>query len=63
MSMIRGIIAMSIGVILLSSVFITTVKAANTTGWSTSETAMWGLLSLMGIVGLVYGIGSVFGIV
>lgn len=63
MTFIRGIIAMSIGVILLSSVFITTVKGVNTTGWSGSETAMWGLLSLMGIVGLVFGIGSVFGIV
>jgi hypothetical protein len=27
-----------------------------------AETAMWGLLTLVGIVGLVYGVMSVFGI-
>ena len=62
MSMLRGIISLSIGVILLANVFIFTVKDTNTTGWSSSETSLWGLLTLMGIVGLLYGIGAVFGI-
>lgn len=45
-----------------------------TTGWGTNqtgvggvaftsaETAMWGLLTLIGIVGMVYGVMAVFGI-
>ena len=30
--------------------------------FSTSESAMWGLLTLIGIVGLVYGVLNVFGL-
>ncbi len=30
--------------------------------FSAAETAMWGLLTLIGIVGLVYGVMNVFGI-
>lgn len=63
MSLFRGIITMSIGVIMLANVFIFTVKNTSTTGWSGAEVAMWGILSLMGIIGLVYGIASVFGLV
>lgn len=32
-------------------------------GFTSAETAMWGLLALIGIVGMVYGVMSVFGIV
>jgi hypothetical protein len=73
---IMGIISLSIGIVLLSSVFITTVKAANTTNtpcynssgmlttcsWSTAEIALWGLLTIVGIAGLVYGVLNVFGL-
>jgi len=31
-------------------------------GFTSAETAMWGLLTLVGIVGLVYGVMAVFGI-
>lgn len=61
-SFIGGIINITIGAVILASVFITTVKNQNTTGWSASEVAMWGLLSLVGIVGLVYGVLQVFGL-
>ena len=59
---IMGIISLSVGVVVLAGVFITTVKAQNTTGWAASETALWGLLSIVGIAGLVYGTLSVFGL-
>jgi len=62
MSMIRGIISLSIGVVILSGVFITTVKGVNTSGWSTAEIALFGLLTTIGIAGLVYGTASVFGL-
>ena len=57
-----GIISLTIGVVILSSVFITTVKNTNTTDWETSETALWGLLTIAGIAGIVYGTLNVFGL-
>lgn len=62
-SFIGGIINITIGAVILASVYITTIKAQNTTGWTTAETSMWGLLTLVGIVGLVYGVLMVFGLV
>lgn len=59
---IMGIISLTIGVVVLSGVFITTIKNTNTTGWETSETALWGLLNIVGIAGLLYGVLNVFGI-
>ena len=59
---ITGIISLSLGVVVLSGVFISTVKGANTTGFTTGELALWGLLSIAGIAGLVYGVLSVFGL-
>lgn len=32
------------------------------TSWSAAEITMWGLLSLLGIVGMVFGVMQVFGI-
>jgi len=59
---IMGIISLSVGVVVLAGVFINTVKTQNTTGWTSSETALWGLLTIVGIAGLVYGVLSVFGL-
>ena len=59
---IIGIISLTIGVVVLANVFITTVKGANTTGWTTAEVALWGLLTIAGIAGIVYGVLNVFGL-
>jgi hypothetical protein len=69
---IQGIVSLSIGAVVLASVFIQTIKNTNTTtptgvngslvSWNASELAMWGLLSLAGIIGLVYGVFNVFGL-
>jgi uncharacterized membrane protein HdeD (DUF308 family) len=59
---IAGILSLTIGVVVLANVFITTVKGANTTGWTSAEISLWGLLTLVGIAGIVYGVMSVFGI-
>lgn len=59
---IMGIISLSISVVVLANVFIFTVKNTSTTGWSSSEVTMWGLLTLISIVGLVFGVMQVFGI-
>ena len=71
-----GIISLSVGVVVLAGVFITTVKNTNTsyactyangaTGntctWTASEVALWGLLTIVGIARLVYGVLNVFGL-
>lgn len=62
MNFIGGIINITIGAVILASVFVTTIKSTNTTTWSTAEVSMWGLLTLVGIVGLVYGVLQVFGL-
>lgn len=61
---IGGIISLTVGAVILANVYISTIKTTNTTAlqFSTSETAMWGLLTLVGIVGLLYGVLNVFGI-
>lgn len=61
-SFFGGILNLTLGVVILSGVYITTVKATNTTDWTSSEVALWGLLTLAGIAGLVYGVMSVFGL-
>ena len=61
-SFFGGILNLTLGVVILSGVFITTVKATNTSSWSTSEVSLWGLLTLAGIAGLVYGVMQVFGL-
>lgn len=58
---IAGIISLTIGVVVLAEVFIATVKGTNTSTWSTAEIALWGLLSLIGIAGIIYGVMTVFG--
>jgi len=70
-----GIISLTLGVVVLSSVFITTVKSANQNAtcfysngtaygctWSTGEIALWGLLGIAGIAGMVFGVLNVFGL-
>lgn len=59
---VAGIIAITLGVIMLANVFIPVVKGVNTTGWDAGETALWAVLSLGGIIGLVYGVFAVFGL-
>jgi len=60
---IAGIISLTVGAVIMANVFISTIKSQNTSTWETSEIAMWGLLTLVGIVGLVFGVLNVFGLV
>lgn len=59
---IMGIISLTVGAVIMASVFIATIKGTNTSTFSTSEVTMWGLLTLIGIVGLLYGVLNVFGL-
>ena len=59
---IGGIISISIGIIMLANVFMTTVHATNTSAWTTSEVAIWGVVGLAGVVGILYGTLNIFGV-
>lgn len=59
---IGGIFNITLGAVLIASVFISTIKNTNTDAWTVGEIAMWGFLSLAGIMGLVYGTLQVFGL-
>jgi len=59
---IGGIIGLSIGIIIMSAVYMTTVHSTNTSTWSTSEVALWSVVGLLGVVGIVYGALNVFGV-
>lgn len=57
-----GIMSLVLSVILITSVVIPTVKGVNTTGYTAGEIALLALVSLVSIMGLVYGAGSIFGL-
>lgn len=59
---IGGIIAVTIAVIMATSLLMPTLKGANTTGWTTSEVALWAVTGLAVIIGLVLLIFSAFGV-
>ena len=75
---ITGIISLTIGVVILANVYIVTVKGVNQSygcdiwngsqynrgvcTWNGAEVAMWGLLTLLGIGGMVYGVMNIFGL-
>jgi hypothetical protein len=59
---VSGIIAVTLGVIMLAYVFMPVVKGTNTSGWSTTEIALWGMLGIAGVIGVVYGTFAVFGL-
>ena len=62
-SMIGGMISLAISSIVLVSVLITTVKSANTTGWTTAEVSLWGTITVVAIAGFLYGVAAVFGVI
>ena len=59
---VQGIIAITLGVIMLANVFLPVVKGQDTTNYTGAELALWGVLGLGGIIGLVYGVFAVFGL-
>ena len=59
---IVGIISLTLGVVVLANVFISTVKGVNTSTWTSGEAALWGLLTIGAVAGMVYGTLNVFGL-
>jgi len=61
-AMVGGIIALTLGVIMVTTVLIPTVKGVNTTGWSAGEIAVFSLVGLGSLLGIGYGAFTVFGL-
>lgn len=59
---VQGIISITLGVIMLANVLMPVIKGTNTSTYSTAELALWGTLGLAGVIGLVYGTFSIFGL-
>ena len=60
--MVGGIISLVLGVILVTNVVIPTVKNTNTDSWTTSEIAVFGLVTLGSLIGIAFGAFQIFGI-
>jgi hypothetical protein len=59
---IFAIISLAIVAIVITSVFIPTIRGANTSGWSAGELALWGVVTLVAIAGFVYNVAAAFGL-
>ena len=51
--LIVGIVAIVIAIILIVNVVMPTVKGANTTTWSASEVAVYGVVGIVVIAGII----------
>lgn len=60
--LVTGMISITLGVIMLANVFLPVVKGVNTTDWTAGETALFAVVGLAGIIGIVYGTFVVFGL-
>lgn len=59
---VRGIIGVSIGIVVFANLFMYILKNTSTTTWSATEVALWALLGIIGITGMFYGIANLFGL-
>ena len=59
---VAGVISLTLGVIMVASVLIPQVKGTNTSTWEAGEVALWGVVSLGAIIGIVYGAFAIFGL-
>ena len=59
---IIGVISLTIGIVVVANVLISTVKTTNTSTWTTAEVALYGLITLVSIAGIVYGAANIFGL-
>lgn len=57
----RAALGIAIAMVLVSSVVIQIAKTTNTSTWSATEVTLWGLISLVAIMSLIYGIANAFG--
>jgi hypothetical protein len=59
---VAGIISLTLGVVLIANLFLPTVHDTNTSTWSPGEVAMWSVVGLAAVIGIVYGAFNIFGL-
>jgi len=62
-NLIAGIVGLVLGIVLIANLYMTTVHNTNTSSWSSSEVALWSVVGLIGVIGIVYGALNVFGVI
>lgn len=58
---IAAIFGLTMSVIITTNVLIPQITSTNTSAWDAGSVALFGVLSLVSIMGLVYAAGTVFG--
>ena len=59
---VTGIVGITLVVIMVTNVFLPTVKNANTSDFTVGELAMWGVVGLAGVIGTAVSVFQVFGL-
>ena len=62
-NIVGAIVGLTLGVIMFANVLMPTIKGTDTANWTPSEVSMWAVAGLGGVIGIVYGILSAFGVV
>lgn len=63
MSFVSGMVSLTISIILATSLVIPTIIDTNTSAWEASDVALWSVMTLAVIVGLVVGTFQLFGLI
>lgn len=59
----KTIVMFAVALVVMSAILpsaISNVEDANTTGWSTGATSMWGIIGIVAVAGIVIGIVTAF---
>jgi len=57
MNLLELFIGAAIAVVVLANVYMSTIHGTNTSGWSSAEVALFGILGILGIVAIIRGLG------
>ena len=59
---VKAIIGLAIAITLFASIYMYTVKQTNTSTWNAQEVALWAIMGVIGIAGMLYAVAAVFGL-
>lgn len=60
---VKGIISLTVAIIMFANVLMPQLKNTNTSEWTASEIALWAVTGLAGVIGILYGVFAIFGLV
>lgn len=59
---IKAIIGLTIAIVMFATVYMSTLKTTNTSTWNSQEVALWGIMGVIGIAGMLYAVAGIFGL-